>query len=84
MELYGRVRHAVLVDGVRRQEAARIFAINRRTVEKMLRFSILPDYRRVQCHLRRYRNCSCCRPEAIFVRFEAPGFVSEKFRSRLC
>ena len=46
MELYGRVRHAVLVDGVRRREAARIFAINRRTVEKMLRFSIPPGYRR--------------------------------------
>ena len=46
MELYGRVCHAVLVDGMRRWEAARIFAINRRTVEKMLRFSIPPGYRR--------------------------------------
>ena len=46
MELYGRVRHAVLVDGMSRREAARIFGINRRTVEKMLRFSIPPDYRR--------------------------------------
>ncbi|MEJ6689085.1 MAG: IS21 family transposase, partial [Paracoccaceae bacterium] len=31
---------------MRRWEAARIFAINRRTVEKMLRFSIPPGYRR--------------------------------------
>ena len=46
MELYGRVRHAVLVDGMSRREAARIFGINRRTVEKMLRFSIPPGYRR--------------------------------------
>jgi hypothetical protein len=46
VELYGRVRHAVLVDGMSRPEAARIFGINRRTVEKMLRFSIPPDYRR--------------------------------------
>ena len=46
MELYGRVRHAILVDGMSRREAARIFGINRRTVEKMLRFSIPPDYRR--------------------------------------
>jgi len=46
VELYGRVRHAVLVDGMSRWEAARIFGINRRTVEKMLRFSIPPGYRR--------------------------------------
>jgi len=46
VELYGRVRHAVLVDGMSRREAARIFGINRRTVEKMLRFSIPPGYRR--------------------------------------
>jgi hypothetical protein len=36
VDLYGRVRHAVLVDGMSRREAARIFGINRRTVEKML------------------------------------------------
>ena len=46
MDLYGRVRHAVLIDGMSRREAARIFGINRRTVEKMLRFSIPPGYRR--------------------------------------
>ena len=46
MELYGRVRYAVFVDGMSRREAARIFGINRRTVEKMLRFSIPPGYRR--------------------------------------
>ena len=46
MELYGRVRHAVLIDGMSHREAARVFGINRRTVEKMLRFSIPPGYRR--------------------------------------
>ena len=46
MDLYGRVRHAVLIDGMSRREAARIFGINRRTVEKMLTFSIPPGYRR--------------------------------------
>ena len=45
VELYGRVRYAVLVDGMSRREAARIFGINRRTLEKMLRFSIPPGYR---------------------------------------
>ena len=46
VELYGRVRHAVLVGGMSRREAARVFGINRRTVEKMLTFSIPPGYRR--------------------------------------
>lgn len=46
MELYGRVRHAVLVDGLSRREAARVFGINRRTVDKMLAFSVPPGYRR--------------------------------------
>ena len=43
---YGRVRHVVLIDGMSRREAARIFGIYRRTVEEMLRFSIPPGYRR--------------------------------------
>ena len=46
VELYGRVRHAVLVDGLSRRETARIFGVNRRTVNKMLAFSIPPGYRR--------------------------------------
>ncbi len=46
VDLYGRVRHAVLVDGLSLREAARIFGINRRTVEKTLRFSIPSGYRR--------------------------------------
>ncbi len=48
VELYGRVRHAVLVDGLSRRETARIFGINRRTVDKMLVFSVPPGYRRSQ------------------------------------
>ena len=43
MELYGRVRHAVLVDGMSRPEAARIFGINRRTVEKMFRDGLVNE-----------------------------------------
>ena len=48
VELYGRVRHAVLIDGMSRREAARVFGINRRTVDKMLLFSLPPGYRRSQ------------------------------------
>ncbi len=46
VELYGRVRHAVIVGGMSRREAARVFGIDRRTVEKMLAFSVPPGYRR--------------------------------------
>ena len=46
VDLYGRVRHAVVVQGMSRREAARIFGIDRRTVDKMLVFSVPPGYRR--------------------------------------
>ena len=46
MDLYSRVRHAVLIEGMSRREAARVFGIDRRTVDKMLRFSVPPGYRR--------------------------------------
>ena len=48
LELYGRIRHAVFIDGLSRREAARVFGINRRTVNKMLMFSVSPGYRRIQ------------------------------------
>ncbi len=46
VDLYGRVRHAVTVQGMSRREAARVFGIDRRTVDKMLAFSVPPGYRR--------------------------------------
>jgi len=46
VELYGRVRHAVLIEGMSRREAARVFGIDTRTVAKMLMFSVPPGYRR--------------------------------------
>jgi len=48
VELYGRVRHAVIVQGMSRREASRIFGIDRRTVDKMLAFSVPPGYRRTK------------------------------------
>ena len=48
VDLYGRVRHAVLVDGVSSREAARVFGIDPRTASKMLAFSVPPGYRRRQ------------------------------------
>ena len=46
VELYGRVRHAVQIEGLSRREAARRFGIDPRTVAKMMEFSVPPGYRR--------------------------------------
>ena len=48
VDLYSRVRHAVLIDGMSSREAARAFGIDPRTVAKMLAFSVPPGYRRSQ------------------------------------
>ena len=44
VELYARVRHAVLIEGISERAAADRFGINPRTVSKMLKFSIPPGY----------------------------------------
>jgi len=48
VELYGRVRHAVIVQGMSRRQTARVFGIDRRTVDKMVAFSVPPGYRRTK------------------------------------
>ena len=48
VELYGKVRYAVQMEGISRREAARRFGIDPRTVAKMLSFSVPPGYRRRQ------------------------------------
>lgn len=52
VELYGRVRHAVQIEGLSHREAARRFGIDPRTVSKMMRFSVPPGYRRSKPVLR--------------------------------
>ena len=52
VDLYGRVRRAVFIQGLSRREAARVFGIDRRTVDKMLVFSVPPGYRRKQAPAR--------------------------------
>ena len=42
VELYARVRRAVFIDGLSKREAARLFGIDRRTVDRILRFSMPP------------------------------------------
>lgn len=46
VERYGRVRRAVLVDGVSQRAVAREFGISRKSVRKMVAFSVPPGYRR--------------------------------------
>ena len=48
MELYARVRRAVVVDKMSEREAAQQFGLARETVRKMLRYSVPPGYRRQQ------------------------------------
>jgi transposase len=48
VELYGRVRRAVLVESRSQRAVAREFGIARKTIQKMLRYSVPPGYRRQQ------------------------------------
>ena len=48
VELYGRVRRAVLVEGRSQRAVAREFGIARKTIQKMLRYSVPPGYQRQQ------------------------------------
>ena len=48
VELYARIRRAVLVEGMSRRAAAREFGLARKTVAKMLAYSLPPGYRRQQ------------------------------------
>ena len=46
VDVYLRVRRAVMVEGVSVREASRVFGLHRDTVRKMLAYSVPPGYRR--------------------------------------
>ena len=46
VELYGRVRQALLVDGLSQRVVSREFGISRKSARKMLSFSVPPGSRR--------------------------------------
>lgn len=46
VELYRKVRRAVMIDGMSRRSAATYFGINRKTVDKMLVFPEPPQHGR--------------------------------------
>ena len=52
MELYARVRRAVLVEGKSRRAVAREFGLARKTIGKMLEYSVPPGYQRQKPVLR--------------------------------
>jgi len=52
VELYARVRHAVMIEGLSQREAARRFGIDPRTVKKMLIYSVPPGYVRTRLPVR--------------------------------
>jgi transposase len=52
VEVYARLRRAVQVDGMSIRQAAREFGLSRKTIRKMLRFSLPPGYERKKPILR--------------------------------
>ena len=46
MEVYARVRRSVQVDGMSMRQAAREFGLSRKTIRKMLQYSLPPGYER--------------------------------------
>ena len=48
VELYGRVRYAVRIEGLSERAAARRFGLDPRTVNKMMKFSVPPGYVRTR------------------------------------
>lgn len=46
MEVYARVRRAVQVDGMSIRQASREFGLARKTIRKMLAYSVPPGYER--------------------------------------
>ena len=46
VDVYLRIRRAVMVEGMSVREASRVFGLHRDTVRKMLAYSVPPGYRR--------------------------------------
>jgi hypothetical protein len=68
VELYARVRHAVLIEGISERAAADRFGIDARTGSKMLKFSVPLD---TCAGSRRYGRSSTNSP-ALLIRFWRP------------
>jgi len=60
VEVYARVRRAVQVDGMSMREAAREFGLARKTIRKMLAYSVPPGYERKKPVKRKKCSCRWC------------------------
>lgn len=67
VEIYARVRHAVLIEGISERAAAERFGINARTVSKMLKFSVPPGYVRTKPPFRPKLDAFCGVIDAILA-----------------
>ncbi len=56
VELYGRVRYAVQIEGLSHREVARQYGIDPRTVAKMVKFSVPPGLGEASAHKRAAQN----------------------------
>jgi len=78
VELYAKIRHAVMIDGLSRREAAKRFVVHRNSITKMLSFSVPPGY------CRRERPTSK-KLRALFLNATAsPGVADFGFFGRGC
>ncbi len=83
VDVYLRVRRAVMVDGMSIREASRVFELHRDTVRKMLVFSVPPGYLRQSPGQRRPTGgmlvMSPTRPRRGGVSRSAPGLAPTRF-----
>ena len=68
MEISGRVRRAVRVEGRNQRAVAREFCLSRETVRKMLQYAVPPDYQR-HCSGPAFRNKPCLMNRSVKSRF---------------
>jgi transposase len=66
VELYAKVRRAVMVEGLSHREAAKRFGVHRNTITKMLSYSVPPGYRRrerpAKLSVAGLHSCGICSP----------------------
>ena len=71
VDVYLRIRRAVMVEGMNSREAARTFRLHRDTVRMMLAYSVPPGYRRQtppRRHQRYFRRAIAPRSAGLWLR----------------
>ena len=83
VELYARIRRAVMADGLSRRDAAKQFGVHRNTISKMLQFSIPPGYRRRERPVSKKLGPHMAWIDAILEGGRAKGFRRLKAHKQL-